>query len=146
MSPAELAGLILAPQPGGLGYADGLLREALTQARREILEELVTRRQLLETSIGERKTAVEILEKNIGVYQHNIEANRHNLSIAKARADRALIQRSQAGIAEGESGLARTRAMLDAAHASEARLVEELAAVGAELEATQALVSGGSAP
>jgi hypothetical protein len=161
MPPNDLAALILAPQPGGLGYADGLLSGALVQARREVVDELAARRQLVETMIGERKSGAEILEKNVGVYQHNIEANRHNLGIARSRGDKALIQKSSAGLAEAESGLARTRAMLDAAHASEARLVEELGALTTELASIQGLgtseaakptsasgpdVSGGTAP
>jgi hypothetical protein len=127
-----LVDLILAPRPRGLGYADGLMRDSFLRARAELAEHHLRRRTIVERVLEERRGNIGVVLKNIDVHTHNLAAHRHNLELATARGSRALTETSRAGIKNAEEKLARSRAMLDAARASEVRLRDELEAIRAE--------------
>jgi hypothetical protein len=131
---AALAERILAPRPGGLGYADGLFRNAFEEGRHSLLEELSAKRSLVEQVLAERRANIAISAANIDIHTQNIEGSRHNLGVGTATKNAALIQQSRAGIEADQRGLAESHAMLDAAHASETRLLAELTDLTGRLE------------
>jgi hypothetical protein len=93
---------------------------------------------MVQSVIAERRTNAERLTKNIDVHTHNTSVHAHNAKIAEARGDRALAERSRAGLREAETGLARTKAMIEAARVSEARLTEQLTQIEGQIETLRA--------
>lgn len=122
-----LAEVILATPPKGLGYASGLLANAFDEARRELSAQRVAERSMLEQVLAERRANIGVFTTNVDVHTHNIAAHRHNLGVAAATGNQPLAAKSRAGLTAAERALADTRKLLEAARASEARLVGAVA-------------------
>ena len=133
-TPAQLAELIIAPRPKGLGYAQGLLRGVFADAKKNQHEYLSSKRKAFETAQSERRTKLASLQKNVEVQTNNLDVHRYHLDLAGARGDKALGDRSRAGVAEAEKTLGELRKLIEAARASEKRLTEEITAVTAQMD------------
>jgi hypothetical protein len=133
-APNQLSELIIAPRPKGLGYADGLLRGAFAEAKKNQLEYLSSKKTAFETAQSERRGKLASLQKNVEVQTNNLDVHRYHLDLAGAKGDKALADKSRAGVAEAEKTLAGLRKLIEVTRASEKRLGEEVAAVTAQTE------------
>jgi hypothetical protein len=127
-----LAALVLAPRPQGLGYATGTLEGALGRAREALAKSVGAERTMLEAMLAERRTNIPLFEQNVAVHTHNLGVFQHNLDLATARGSSDLAAKSRAGLDDTARKLARTKALLEAARASEARITALLATLDVE--------------
>ena len=128
-----LAPRILAPPPGGLGYAQNRLRDPRGEATAALIQQLSLRRSLLEELIRKRRSAAGVHAQNVAIHGQNIQASQHNIGVAQRKGDGRAQSEWRAKLAASEQGLAATKASLDAASASETRLTAELATLDAQL-------------
>lgn len=124
---------ILAPPPTGLGYATGRLATVRNDALAAVTMKLSLKNELFDKLLAQRRAAADVDRQNLHIHESNIEAARNNQAVYRARGDAKGVARWAAEEATAVRGLAATKAELEIATTSERRLVEEQAAVAAEL-------------
>jgi hypothetical protein len=122
----DLGRIVLARQPQGLGYADGLLAGARQKAIASEAKRVAMRRDLLAQYADFRRQEAAVHAKNIEIFTGNLKVYEHNIGVAQQRNDPALEQKTRAQLAAEQRTLADARTKLAAAQASEERVRADL--------------------
>ncbi len=101
----EIARVVLARRPWGLGYGDTGLRGAYARDKEMRAKLRASRRAFVEQLLAAKRQELSAMTANLGVRRHNLDARRQNLAIARARGDAAEAARLTKGIADDERAL-----------------------------------------
>lgn len=125
----EIARLVLASRPAGLGYADSGLRGAYARDKEAIAKLRASRREFVDQLLRGKKQELAGMDANVGVFRHNLGARRHNLEIARQRRDAAEIAKLTKEIADDERALRDLERVTPLVREGVSRLEKELAAL-----------------
>lgn len=123
----EIARLVLARRPVGLGYVDGALRGAYARDKETQARLRASRRDFVERLLQAKRQELSGLDANLAVHRHNLAARRHNLGVARARGDATEVAKLTKAIADDERALRDLERVASLVRDGVGRLDKELA-------------------
>lgn len=121
-----LAKAVVSAAPQGLGYGQGMLRNALAEARGAEISTLDSKRRLLATFADLRHDEQNQLTKIAATIASNVGIHESNIGIAQQRKDAALEAKFKKARDDEKRKLDDTKAQLAASQASEQRIRAEI--------------------